>query len=92
METVPDRDKIKQLKIIAEKEEIPHGQVWRLNDRYDTKQQTELRDAGFSTQFLVPGYMFPHDVRKAKEDRNTIVLDRDNFATQLGGFALSWGY
>jgi len=92
METVPDRDKIKQLTIIAEKEEIPHGQVWRLNDRYDTKQQIELRDAGFQTQFIVPGYMFPHDIRKAKEDPNLIVLDRRQFAGQLAKFAMDWGY
>jgi len=92
METVPNRDKVKQLTVIAEREGVPHPQVWRIEDRYDTKQQLELRDAGFHTQFIVPGYMFPHDIRKAAEDRNVVVLDRSNFAAQLGGFAEAWRY
>jgi len=92
METVPDRDKVKQLTVIAEREGVPHPQVWRIEDRYDTKQQLELRDAGFHTQFIVPGYMFPHDIRRATKDRNVVVLGRSNFAAQLGGFAEAWRY
>jgi hypothetical protein len=91
-DAVPDRDKVKQLKIIAEKEDVPHSQVWRLNDMYRAEKDLELRDAGFHNQFIVPGYMFPHDVQKAREDKDSIVLERDNFAAQLGEYAKAWRF
>ncbi len=91
-ETVPDRDKIKQLKIVAEREGLPHSQVWRLNDTYKTSDELGLRDAGFHNQFIVPGYMFPHDIEKAKNDKSAIVLERNNFASQLAQYAKEWGF
>ena len=35
VETVPDADKVKQMTLVAERENIPHKQVIRLQDRYD---------------------------------------------------------
>ena len=88
------RDKVEQLKIIADEEGIPRSHVWRLNDRYDAKQQIELRDNGFAYQFLLAGggYVFPHDVRKAQKDPMVIVIPRKGFAKALGEKAREWGF
>jgi len=81
-------NKVKQMEYIAEKEGIERLHVWRLNDRYDAKQQTELRDAGFPVQFLLPGYVFPFDLKKAeKDDTLVMILDRKRFAEQLEAYA-----
>jgi len=88
------RDKVEQLKIIAKTEDIPRSQVFRLNDRYDDKQQIQLREEGFAYQFLLAGggYAFPHDVRKAKDDPMVIVIPRKGFAKALGQYAEKWGF
>jgi len=87
------RDKVEQLKTIAKKENIPRAQVWRINDRYDPKQQIQLRDEGFAYQFLLKGgYVFPHDIKKAENDPTIIILERKNFAKTLGEFAKKWGF
>jgi len=92
METVPDRNKVKQLAVIGERLGVPRSQVWRLNDRYDPAQQEELNDNGFVYQFFLPGYAAPHEIEKAKEDRFVRLLDRKNFARQLGEAAEHWNF
>jgi hypothetical protein len=94
-EEFPDvEDKIllrtKQLQWVAEKEDVRPVDVWRVEDMYSPKQNIALRDAGFPIQFVVPGYVFPFDLIKMKEDPNIRVLDRSNFAAQLGGLAEAW--
>ena len=87
------RDKIEQLKMIADKEGVPRSNVWRLNDRYDKDQQLRLRDEGFPYQFLIKGgYAFPHDVAAADEDSFIIVMERDEFAKRLSQYAEKWGF
>ena len=92
METVPSRNKVEQLKVIAEKLGVPRGQVWRMNDRYDPKQQEELYAAGFVYQFFLPGYATPTEIEKSKSDKFVRLLDRKNFAEQLANFAKDWGF
>ncbi len=86
-------NKLQQLKRFASQFEVPHSQVWRLNDRYDVEQQQELWDSGFHYQFLVRGgYAFPHDYRKAANDGMVKVLDRVGMAKALGKYAFDWGF
>lgn len=84
-------DKVKQLEAIAKAEDLEPGMVWRLNDRYDIQQQEELASAGFVNQFLVPGYMFPHDIERARKDLRVRLLERNRFAEQLGEIARESG-
>jgi hypothetical protein len=92
METVPSRDKIEQLKVIADRLEVPRSQVWRMNDRYDPKQQEQLNKAGFVYQFFLPGYATPQEIETAKKDGLVRVLDRNLFASQLADHAHEWGF
>lgn len=92
METVPSRNKVKQLGVIADRLEVPRSQVWRVNDRYDTGQQNELYDAGFVYQFFLPGYAAPSEIEKAESDRMAKVLERKRFAEQLAAYAREWGF
>jgi len=92
METVPSRDKVEQLSVIADRLEIPKTHVWRMNDRYDPKQQEELKQAGFEHQFFLPGYATPNEIETAKNDPLVIVLERNNFAQQLGKYAKENGF
>lgn len=92
METVPSRDKVEQLKVITDRLEVPRSQVWRLNDRYDPKQQEQLYEAGFVYQFFLPGYATPHEIERAKSDKFVRLLDRKTFSEQLAAFAEQWGF
>jgi hypothetical protein len=87
------RDKLEQLRRIADEEDLPFGQVWRLNDRYDPSQQEQIRDSGFPYQFLVEGgYMFPHDLKNARQDPMVIVVPRKGLAKALGQKAEEWHF
>ena len=86
------RDKVEQMKIISREEDIPRTQVWRLNDRYDPKQQQQLFDNGFVVQFFLPGYAAPHEIEAAKSDKLVRTLDRQHFAEQLAAYAEQWGF
>lgn len=87
------RDKIGQVKMIAEREGLPPSQVFRVNDRYDPKQQTQLADSGFGHQIMVTGgYVFPHDVQKARNDPLVKVVERDNMAEEISRLAQRWGF
>ncbi|MCX6815910.1 MAG: hypothetical protein NT120_03595 [Candidatus Aenigmarchaeota archaeon] len=92
METVPSRNKVDQLKVISDRLELPRGHVWRLNDRYDPKQQEELHKAGFVYQFFLPGYATPSEIETAKTDGLVRTLDRKNFASQLAEYAREWKF
>ncbi len=82
------RDKLEQMKWIAASEDIPHHDVWRLNDRYDKEQQEQLADNSFQNQFLITGgYAFPHDVRKAENDSLVTVMPRERLALELARYA-----
>lgn len=86
-------DKLKQMVIIGGLEDVPKNQVWRLNDRYDPAQQEQLHADGFNHQFFVTGgYAFPHEVRRAREDRNLVVVNRQNMAEELAAFAKGHGF
>lgn len=84
-------DKVKQLELIAKSEDLDQEFVWRLNDRYDPEQQEQLAKAGFHNQFLVPSYMFLHDIETARKDPKVVLLERKIFADQLGELAKSKG-
>ncbi len=92
METVPSRNKVDQLKVIADRLEVPRSRVWRINDRYDQRQQEELYDAGFAYQFFLPGYAAPSEIERAKSDKMVRLLDRKRFAGQLAAYAEEWGF
>ncbi|MBI2971353.1 MAG: hypothetical protein HYY37_02980 [Candidatus Aenigmarchaeota archaeon] len=92
METVPSRNKVQQLVVIADRLEVPRSQVWRLNDRYDPRQQEELFYNGFVYQFFVPGYAAPVEIERARHDRFVRVLERKSFAQQLAAYAEQWGF
>lgn len=87
METVPSRDKVEQLNVIAQRLDVPRSQVWRMNDRCDPQQQKQLADAGFVHQFFLPGYATPHEIDLARNDPRVRVLERKRFAEQLGAYA-----
>jgi len=85
-------DKLQQLMIIAKREDVPKNQVLRLNDRYDPKEQQQLADAGFRRQIMVTGgYVFPHDVQRAREDPLLVVVERDNMAEEIARYAQALG-
>ncbi len=92
METVPSRNKVDQLKVIADRLEAPRSRVWRINDRYDQRQQEELYDAGFAYQFFLPGYAAPSEIERAKSDKMVRLLDRKRFAGQLAEYAREWRF
>jgi hypothetical protein len=85
-------NKIEQMKEIARLEDIPYSQVWRLNDRYDPKQQIELYRVGFTNQFFLPGYATKHEIERSKSDPFVRLLDKERFAEQLGEFAEQWRF
>jgi hypothetical protein len=87
------RDKVQQLIHISEREGIPRTQVWRWNDRFDKKQQKELKLEGLSYQFLLVGggYAFPHDVREAEDDAIVIPIPRIGAARETMKYAKKWG-
>ncbi len=92
-ESVPSRDKVEQMKVIAGREGVPYSHVWRVNDRVDVKQQRELAAAGFKYQFVITdGYSLPWDVEAAKSDPFVHVVERDNFAVTISGLAQQWGF
>lgn len=84
------RDKAEQMKIISKEEGIHMGQVWRLNDRYDPKQQEKLYEEGVVYQFLLPGYAAQHEIEKSRKDKFVRLLDRRHFAEQLAAYAEQW--
>lgn len=87
------RDKMEQVRIIAEKEGLLPSQVFRVNDRYDPKQQEELADNGFQHQIMVTGgYVFPYDVERARKDPLIKVVERDNMAEEISRLAEQWGF
>jgi hypothetical protein len=92
METVPSRDKVEQLTVIANRLELPRENVWRVEDRYDPKQFEKLHEAGFVHNFLLPGYATPREIEKAIKDGIFPVFDRGNFATQLASYAEANGF
>lgn len=79
--------RIKQLRYVAEKEGLRHTDVWRVEDRYDPKEQQALRDEGFPIQFIVPGYIYPFDLAKAKKNPNVALLGRGNFGFDIAEYA-----
>ncbi len=81
-------DKVKQLSEFARREGVPYGNVWRVNDRFDQKQQDALARAGIRYQFFVKGgYAFPHEAQQAESDPHLVVVPRRGLAVALGNYA-----
>ncbi|GEM_PF-1345197 len=81
-------DKVKQLSEFSRRENVPYGNVWRVNDRFDQKQQGALAKAGFAYQFFVKGgYAFPHEAKQAEGDSHLVVVPRKGLAVALGNYA-----
>ena len=86
-ETVENVDKLVQMKMVAEKENISPAQVWRLQDRYDKNEFETLKTAGFTHQFVVTGgYAFPTDYANARDD-GIVVVERGLMAQTLSDYA-----
>jgi len=91
-ETVENVDKLVQMKMVAEKENVTPADVWRLQDRYDKGEFETLKAAGFVHQFVVTGgYAFPTDYAKARED-GIVVVERGLLAQSLSGYARENGF
>lgn len=87
------RDKLEQMNRIAEAEDLPKRRVFRVNDRYDPGQQQELLDNGFHSQVMVTGgYVFPHDIQRARNDPMVVVVERDHMAEGIAEQARIWGF
>jgi hypothetical protein len=92
METVPSRDKVEELVVLAKRADVSHDRVWRINDRMDKKQQKDLLEAGFVHQFVIKGgYASEHHLQEAENDDMVIVLEKENHAQTLGQYAKDWG-
>ena len=93
METVPSRNKVEQLKAIAEHADADHAHVWRVNDMVFDEEIEELFDHGFKNIFVVTGgYVFPHEIEKIRKDSRVKVVERDSMAKELGECAQAWEF
>ena len=92
-ETVPDVDKVEQMRIAAEERaQVPRKQVWRLQDRYDPEEIGALKAAGFDHQFIVTGgYAFLDDYDKARA-AGVPVVERSRMAQTLSDYAKEKGF
>lgn len=88
---VPSRRKVDQLDMLGKITGIPKTQVWNLNDMYSHEELEGLWKEDYRFNFLLPGYIFPFDVEKAKNDTLVTVLG-ENFAKQLGKKAEDIGF
>ena len=87
LESVPNADKVEQMKIIAAREEVPPNQIIRINDRYDERETNSLILNGFTHNVIVTGgYAFPGDYAKAIRE-GIPVLKRSNLAQELLNYA-----
>ena len=90
------RDKVKQMRMIAENLDIGPERVIRLNDMWFEDQQAALREAGFIHQAIIPwGYVFQPDLDRARElaegDDSVVVLPEKDWALELGRYVEKWG-
>jgi hypothetical protein len=93
METVPSRNKLEQLKVIAEKEDVPHSHIWRVNDMVFNDEIEELFDNGFRNIFIVTGgYVFPYEIEKIRKDKRVKVVESENMAQEISQYAKEWGF
>jgi|GEM_PF-3509740 len=88
---VPSRRKVDQLGMLGKITGVPKTQVWNLNDMYGREELEGLWGENYRFNFLLPGYIFPFDVEKAKNDPLVTVLE-ENFAEQLGKKAEDIGF
>ncbi len=88
---VPSRRKTDQLDMLREIMKVPKTQVWNLNDMYSHRELEELWGEKYRFNFLLPGYVFPFDIEKARNDPLVTVLG-ENFAEQLGEVAKEIGF
>jgi hypothetical protein len=89
---VEKADKVKQMVMVAEKENIPRNQVLRVQDRFDEKEIAELKQAGFEHHLIVKGgYAFPSDYEKAQK-AGIPVFEREKMAEFISEFAREKGF
>jgi len=89
---VEKADKVKQMALAAAQENIPNGQVFRVNDRYDAEEFSALKAAGFVHNFVVTGgYAFQQDYDKAQK-AGIRVVEKNRLAETLSEYASKLGF
>ena len=89
---VVDADKIKQMIMVSDKENVPREQVFRVQDRYDENEIETLKQEGFRHHLIVNGgYAFPLDYAKAQK-AGIPVIERADMAKSLSEYAKNNGF